>query len=894
MNTTRKALPIILSVCLLVASLLTVLAVMTVSTFGEDNIVSNSPQTVKAFDNNAVSSHSPLQVSSGTTVGVRMSLGAPFNKLTMCMPTWSTSDSSATLALYKWQTDFETTIAAQPVASKDFQNLRDNAHNALSFDEMPAGEYLFCVQNVTGKVGIWTMKSNVSKGYLYNDGLELQNDTEISVYFTKTPAEPFFPVTSMADAIDGNHTPPDEYVIPADSLLNTHKVMPDTWVFTDGLGRVSLTYEDVGGVKEDKTAAMFYWTWHADLGTGTPLNVTEFIKQYPEAIRDYNHSAWPTSSTAYFWNEPIYGYYKTDDEWVLRRHAELLANAGVDVIFTDNTNGNYTWKSSYTALYETWDDAQKNGAVNVPKVSFMLPFAATDGSKEQIETIYQDVYRKDKFQNLWFYWDGKPMLMAHSNNITKNTNLGKEILNFFTFRKGQPDYLSQQNSAKQWGWLSVYPQALYGDRATDITRGNIEQMTVGVAVNHNYETHQIAPMNGYNVIGRSYTSTYQDRYVKEGDSATLWGHHFTEQMNYALEKNPKVLFITGWNEWTAGRHEEWAGQENAFPDQFNNEYSRDLEPTKGELKDHYYYLLVNSLRQYKGVNPIPTPSVAVTIDMSAGSGQWASVEPYYAAYIGNTEDRDAQGYGSLVYTETSGRNDLIGAQVARDNEYVYFHVECAENITPYTDSLWMNLYIDSNQESQGWETFEYVVNKSAASADTVVLEKFTGNGYASTKVADCAYTVDGRYMTVKIAKADLGLSGYDFTINFAWTDNVHDEGDYATFSGDIMDFYLSGDVAPGARFKYSYISTEANAQGDLISTDTEAETNAPEEATDAETSADVVTDGQAGVATEAETGADTGATTQQEGCASVVSVSTGLVLMALAGMAVCLKKKENL
>ena len=904
----RKHLPLMLSILLMVATLMTTLAVMTLSTFGEDNIVSDSPVTIKAYDTSpeVVNAHTPLQISPGSVVGIRLSLGAPFNKLTMCMPTWSDTDSDATLALYKWNTDFDTTMSAEPVAYKIFENFRDNSHNALTLDEeLPAGEYFFCIKDVGGsRVGVWTLKSHVSKGFIYNDGVETTGDWEVSVSFTKTPAEPFFEMTSVADTIDGKHTPPDEYVIPEDSLLNTHKVMPDTWVFTDGLGRESLTYEDVGGIKEDKTAAMFYWTWHADLGVHNPLNVTEFIKQYPEAIRDYDHEAWPAPDTAaYFWNEPIFGYYKTNDTWVLRKHAELLANAGVDVIFTDNTNGNFTWKLSYNPLYETWDDAQKNGAVDVPKVSFMLPFGPNEGSKEQIESLYLDIYRRDRYQNLWFYWDGKPMLMAHNSNISSGNNLGKEILNFFTWRAGQPDYLAQQHTSKQWGWLSVYPQALYGERGeSDLKRGRVEQTTVGVAVNHNYETHQIAPMNGFNVIGRSYSSTFQNRYEEEGDKASLWGYNFTEQMNYALEKNPKVLFITGWNEWTAGRHEEWGdlaeteedeGIENAFPDQFNDEYSRDLEPTKGALKDHYYYLLVNALRQYKGVNPIPTPSGAVTIDLNGNEAQWENVAPYYAAYIGNTDDRDAKGYGDLVYTETSGRNDIIGAQIARDDEYVYFHVECAENITPYTDSLWMTLYIDSDGENQGWETFEYVVNKSAASADTVVLEKFTGNGYESTKVADCAYKVDGRYMTVKIAKSDLSLTGHDYTINFSWTDNVHDEGDYTVFSGDIMDFYISGDVAPGARFKYSYISTADNAANtqtpDDTTQDTQSETSENVETdTDAETSANTTADSEA----VADSDTDTSAVTNG-GCASVVSASLGLMLVAIMGAAVVISKKKE-
>jgi hypothetical protein len=94
-------------------------------------------------------------------------------------------------------------------------------------------------------------------------------------------------------------------------------------------------------------------------------------------------------------------------------------------------------------------------------------------------------------------------------------------------------------------------------------------------------------------------------------------------------------------------------------------------------------------------------------------------------------------------------------------------------------------------------------------------------------------------MTIKVAKSDLGLSGDDYTINFSWTDNVHDEGNYEQFSGDIMDFYISGDVAPGARFKYSYISGKAAAEeesSELTTTEptettesTAANTEAPSE-----------------------------------------------------------------
>ena len=66
--------------------------------------------------------------------------------------------------------------------------------------------------------------------------------------------------------------------IPLSSLYHQNKVMPDTWVFTDGLGRVSLTYEDVGGPREDRTVAMMYWDWHTyEYAYQGATNTNEFM-----------------------------------------------------------------------------------------------------------------------------------------------------------------------------------------------------------------------------------------------------------------------------------------------------------------------------------------------------------------------------------------------------------------------------------------------------------------------------------------------------------------------------------------------------------------------------------------------------------------------------------------
>ena len=86
---------------------------------------------------------------------------------------------------------------------------------------------------------------------------------------------------------------------------------------------------------------------------------------------------------------------------------------------------------------------------------------------------------------------------------------------------------------------------------------------------------------------------------------------------------------------------------------------------------------------------------------------------------------------------------------------MYFLVECAENISPYTDPLWMNLYIDCDPDNQGWETFDYVINKTSPSATHAALERFV-DGYESEMVGTVEYTVDGRVQGAQVKNLKTG------------------------------------------------------------------------------------------------------------------------------------------
>ena len=118
---------------------------------------------------------------------------------------------------------------------------------------------------------------------------------------------------------------------------------------TDALGRKLPMAKDVGQARQ-KYVGLFYWTWHTNFAHMDVCIPSEYIAKAPEAAYDYNHPIWRKDITSNFWGEPLFGFYRDTDKWVLRKHAEMLAAAGVDVLFFDCTNGSFTWSHQAAVL----------------------------------------------------------------------------------------------------------------------------------------------------------------------------------------------------------------------------------------------------------------------------------------------------------------------------------------------------------------------------------------------------------------------------------------------------------------------------------------------------------------------------------------------------------------
>ena len=595
-----------------------------------------------------------------------------------------------------------------------------------------------------------------------------------------------------------------------DGIIPTNRdVLADTWVGVDGADR-TLSSAAVG-TPNDKKVGIFYFLWHEDNKNGMP--VYDHTKAYLNGGMDglWAEMVSGPEGFAHYWAEPYFGYYASNDEWVLRKHAEQLSAAGVDFVFFDCTNG-ILYEHNYMTLLRVWSEMRQEGQ-DTPRVAFLC-----GSSMDEFNALWNQLYKPGLYEDLWFRWEGKPLIL-----FTFGLDLPDYAKDFFTQRVSWANTDDTWYSARRgidcWPWADMYKQ---GPGYTLVDgKKVVEQMVVmcGFWANGSNGTNGGRSYARVNHGIPSYTGSWDLGFALMNTTSGM-GYAFQEGFDYAISKDPSVIMLTGWNEWWAGRWDGEpainqtiangyvvSGDPNAkeyhyFVDNFNPEYSRDLEPMKGGFTDNYYYQMVQNIRAYKGARNVETAFGQWAIDLGGSVGQWYAVGPEYRDNVADTAHRNHPSHvGGLTYTNETGRNDFVTAKVSSDSKYLYFYAECAADITAAEGENWMNLFIKADgDETTGWNGFDFVLNRSR-DGSKVSVEKFTNNGWSFETVGQAEYVLTGNVLQIKVEKSLLGIGS---TFDFKWADN-------SVTDGDIMGFTDLGDAAPDGRFCYRY-TTEESAQ----------------------------------------------------------------------------------
>lgn len=633
---------------------------------------------------------------------------------------------------------------------------------------------------------------------------------------------------------------------------------PDTWVATDAIGRTMPTLEQTGERKSDKrrVVGIFYITWHTqDLhNQPTPYtgDITQILLKDPEARKDTNHPAW--RHVWYHYAEPEMGYFLSQDEWVVRKDLSMLADAGVDLVILDVTNAVRYW-DEWEVLFSTMQKMKAEGNI-VPKFCF---WAFNGPVITVVQELYNNIYKKNRYSDLWFYWDGKPLLLYNKNprynasggwveNPNPNyyeaavndpndpnynnpdytqkslTDYTNEVKEFFTLRNmwwGYYDWGGERFIGTEDNWSFGYN--LEDERIKKMTpkellsthNGKPEQGAVTPA------QHPVTMTQNPMGIGKSWTRKYGEPQLNEYDmpevgyipylnavkqNPVLYGAYFQESWDYALEGDPEFLYINDWNEWTAMKFNtegetSWLGRMNPFMfvDQYNMEFNRGIQPMKGGYSDNYYMQMAQNIRRYKGSRPIPEHKGYLEAKIDGRYGEWRKDSIEYRDTHGDTFHRDAKGYAGLHYTNTSGRNDIITSKVKVGKELISFYAETAQSLTPHTDKNWMLLLLDAdNNSSTGWYGYDFIVNQNVKSDRTTTLMRYDNEKGEWIFVTDISMRYAENKIELAIPRNLLNLPTEEFTLDFKWADNPAE-------LGDSISLCLNGDTAPNRRFNYRLI-----------------------------------------------------------------------------------------
>jgi len=558
---------------------------------------------------------------------------------------------------------------------------------------------------------------------------------------------------------------------------------------TVGIDQFGRSFGPISGTKPQKQVGIFFWPWIGQPYASGIYDAT-VIGAMPDGLKllydfdHYNKDISPTGQ-AHFWGEPLWGYYNSDDEWVIRRQIKLLTIAGVDFIAFDLTN-RVTYRKVYEKVLRVIEEFIDAGLT--PPLATFYTHSRSFATTWQ---LYTDLYKPGLYSRAWYRVNGKPMIIAYTNedddineafsrkdSAYRPVPYTREIREFFYFKK--PQWPSDPFFEDGLPWVEwTFPQPNH--------KGN---MSVSVA------SHPKVPMSrsltsGWINWGRGWDPVAQINKKEDVDKGTF----FQKQWDHAIVTDVDTVFVGGWNEWIAYK-QPW-GDEYMLCDAADREYSRDIEPMRGGYNDAFYIQLITNIRKFKGINH-STPAYSgrkMTADRI--SENWAEVGAVFRNQ-GNTHvHRHSHGASQAVfYSLPAPANCLSEVRVAHDDLNFYFLVKADLPFVQREGESPLQILLGTGAPTlKGWEGYEFLIEMDLLSATASVSR--LSEGRKKIQVATSLVVENGNLVQVTVPRKPLEAGENIDQIYFKVADGVLNPN-------DIMDYYVTGSSMPMGRLSFLY------------------------------------------------------------------------------------------
>jgi hypothetical protein len=328
---------------------------------------------------------------------------------------------------------------------------------------------------------------------------------------------------------------------------------------------------------------ILYQPWHC-LVKGRPIyDISEFLASR-QALGPVPEFHW--------WGKPSAGYYcLSENEDLLRKHAEQLANAGIDFVVVDFSNHD-TLSYTYANL-EYLDPLQHllNVWSKVPHAPKIVPFVQLTPSSDLYDEILK---RLRQYSDMSFRFHGKPLLLIVGNPLIPIDAKKRAALDeTFTTRTMWDD-----GSQSEWYFISRCQVgflesmgAMQCNQPVGKKDGRIEEIPVAAAFQRDYMSDPAT------AVPRFQGLTFLKQMARVDDFKDVpivlilgWNQWFAQRICAKTDLSPDPLCTQGGLPFIHGNP--------VFTDEFSQEYSNDLEPG-GEMGDTYYRLLACEVNRRK-------------------------------------------------------------------------------------------------------------------------------------------------------------------------------------------------------------------------------------------------------------------------------------------------------
>ena len=574
----------------------------------------------------------------------------------------------------------------------------------------------------------------------------------------------------------------------------------------DSLGRVINT---AAAKDESKSVGIFYTAGMGFSKVDGIYDISKLLEEYGEHLVFYEDSELSPAEAEHWWGEPLYGYYKCADSYIMKKHVELFTAAGIDYIVLDVTNG-WTYPVATTYMIEYIVELREQGW-DTPQIVYYMHSL----NNKTVREVYNDMYSNPEFEEAWYKKDGKPVIIAYTDTekdkaeaatrgVTDFSSsdydpLSQEILDYFYFVEprwpndtmasliGTPIYDPDKKTGYAWiEWTQPLP---------------VRDTSLGSYMNVSVASHPAIPFSFSITHGaNNWSRAYDPVLGMDSKNGVMEGTYFQACWDQVIENQPDTIMLVTWNGWNVLKL-PYQGGEYMYVDTVTLEYSLSIEMARGAYEDNYYMQSAENIRNYKFTGEAPAREPQ-TIDINGSYAQWYITEGVYRQIGQDAYRRISSSVdGSITYRTTLPENNIQEIRVAHDDNNIYFMLRTEEDISAREEGnlSWMNLFIGAGEPAlEGWEGYEYVLNRSGSDTATDIVKlnaDFTGE-----VVGQAEMKIDGNRMFISVPRNLIGMEN-ETQFYFKAADSV-------AVPDDIMEYYVSGSVMPMGRMSYEYKMAE--------------------------------------------------------------------------------------